>query len=211
MSCHTRPRDWYSADWLGGSIVQTMQVKLDEAKFVELFVHAVNALGGQERGMATKLNKILYFCDFAHIRRTGDPITGFEYQKLPQGPAPRAFVSVRDRLIAEGTISLRTTTDAFEYNHHIFSASRKADLSVFTESERQTVEAVVARISSMSAREVSDLSHEDAGWQMVALGESIPYASAYLGTEDHLPERLRTAIEDAASDIEEKLGPRLAR
>jgi len=130
-----------------------MQVKTDEPKFVELFVHAVNALDGQERGMATKLNKILYFSDFAHVRRTGDPITGFDYQKLRQGPAPRAFLPVRDRLIADGTLSMRATTDAFGYNHHIFSASREADLDVFDDSERETLGAVVARIVRMSARE----------------------------------------------------------
>lgn len=55
-----------------------MRTKIGEAKFVELFVHAVTALAGQERGMATELNKILYFSDFAHVRRTGYPITGVQ-------------------------------------------------------------------------------------------------------------------------------------
>lgn len=67
-----------------------MRTTVEESKFIELLVHAANSLGDSKRGMSTKLNKILYFCDFAHVRRTGDPITGFEYQKLPQGPAPRA-------------------------------------------------------------------------------------------------------------------------
>ena len=102
--------------------MNTMRVMKDEAKFVELLVHAVNTLASQERGMATRLNKILYFCDFAHVRRFGDPITGFDYQKLRQGPAPRAFAPVRDRLLADGTLSLRVSTDAIGYTHHIFRA-----------------------------------------------------------------------------------------
>lgn len=187
-----------------------MRTKPDEAKFVELFVHAVNALAGQERGMATKINKILYFSDFAHVRRTGDPITGFDYQKLRQGPAPRALVPVRDRLVTDGTLVMRSVTDEFGYNHHIFKAARSADLSVFGDLERKTIDAVVTRISSMSAREVSDLSHEDAGWQMVDLGDSIPYAAAYIGSDVEPPERLRDELEASARHMASKLGPRLA-
>lgn len=188
-----------------------MRTVASETKFVELLVHAVDALGEQVGGMATKLNKILYFCDFAHVRRTGDPITGFEYQKLPHGPAPRALVPVRDQLIADGTLSVRATTDAFGYNHHIFSTSRPANLEVFSESERATIDSVVNAIVAMSARQVSDLSHEDAGWQMVRLNETIPYSAAYLGLEAELPERLREKVETSAIDIGTKLGSRLAR
>ena len=187
-----------------------MKIKTDEAKFIELLVHAVNKLAGQGRGMSTKINKILYFCDFAHVRKTGDPITGYEYQKLPQGPAPRALVPVRDQLVANGTLSSTATTDEFGYNHHIFSASRPADLSVFNNSERQTIDGVVSKIASMSAREVSDLSHQDAGWQMATVGQSIPFASAYIGEDNAVPDRLLDQLEASAKKITAKLGPRIA-
>lgn len=191
-------------------MVMTMRTEVHEEKFVELLVHAVNELSASEKGMATKLNKILYFCDFAHVRRTGDPITGFDYQKLPQGPAPRAMMPIRDRLVAEGTLAVRTTTDAFGYNHHVFSSPREADLSVFSDAERQTIEEVISEIMHMSARQVSDLSHEDAGWQLVEVGQPIPYATAYLGNESELPERLRSVVEESARAVEKKLGSRLA-
>lgn len=105
---------------------------------------------------------------------------------------------------------MRSVTDEFGYNHHIFTAARPADLSIFSELERQTIDAVVVKIASMSAREVSDLSHEDAGWQMVDLGESIPYASAYIGADTELPERLRAEVESSARQMTSKLGSRLA-
>ena len=188
-----------------------MQIEVSESKFVELLVHAVNMLDGQGRGMATKLNKILYFCDFAHVRRSGDPITGFEYQKLPQGPAPRAMVPVRDRLIEDKTLSLQVTTDAFGYTHHILSASRDADMAVFSESERATIDDVISEIVEMSARQVSDLSHEDAAWHMAAVWEEIPYAAAYLGTDAEVPKRLQPDLERVASKMTAQLGHRLTR
>ena len=57
---------------------------------------------------------------------------------------------------------------------------------------------------------VSDLSHEDAGWQLVEVGQPIPYATAYLGNESELPERLRSVVEESARAVEKKLGSRLA-
>ena len=191
--------------------VITMRTEVNESKFIELLVHAVNTLGDSPRGMATKLNKVLYFCDFAHVRRSGDPITGFEYQKLAQGPTPRAMMPIRNRLVEDGTLTFESTIDAFGYNHHVFSASRDADLTVFSPAELETIEAVTTEIANMSARQVSDLSHEDTGWQMVELGETIPFASAYLGAETELPERLRPAIEATAAELINELEHRLAR
>ena len=61
----------------------------DEAKFTELLLHVADRLRNDRAGGATKLNKVLYFADFAHVRRHGRPISGAEYQKLAHGPAPR--------------------------------------------------------------------------------------------------------------------------
>lgn len=188
-----------------------MRTEVNEAKFVELLVYAVHALSHDDAAMATRLNKLLYFCDFAHVRRTGDPITGQDYEKLPGGPAPRVMSSTRDRLVAEGVLSQRVRTDAFGYNHHVFSAAREADLSIFSESERETIQDVVAELVEMSARQISDLSHEDAGWQMVGVGESIPYSTAYIGTGTEVPDRLQSTVEATAAELTEELGPRLAR
>jgi hypothetical protein len=79
-----------------------VKVSCDEAKFTELVLYVADRLGPDRAGGATKLNKVLFFADHAHVRRTGSPITGAEYQKLPQGPAPRRLKPVRERLVARG-------------------------------------------------------------------------------------------------------------
>jgi hypothetical protein len=38
---------------------------------------------------AIKVNKLLFHADFSAFLTHGEPITGQEYFKLPQGPAPR--------------------------------------------------------------------------------------------------------------------------
>ncbi|MFA5885459.1 MAG: Panacea domain-containing protein [Acidimicrobiia bacterium] len=74
----------------------------DEAKLTELVLLVADRLRDDRAGGATKLNKVLSFADFAHCRRTGHSITGAEYQKLPQGPAPRRLLPIRDRLLRGG-------------------------------------------------------------------------------------------------------------
>lgn len=63
-------------------------------------------LQADQSGGATKLNKVLFFADFAHVRRTGAPITGAVYQKLEHGPAARCLRPVRYQLIENGDAEL---------------------------------------------------------------------------------------------------------
>jgi hypothetical protein len=60
----------------------------DERKFRELLVLVAGRLSDDEAGGATKLNKVLYFADFAHVRRTGRSI---------RAPSTRSWRTVRHR------------------------------------------------------------------------------------------------------------------
>ena len=90
-----------------------MKTSYDEHKFTELVLHVAARLQDDHSGGATKLNKVLFFADFAHVRRTGAPITGAAYQKLDHGPAVRRLRPVRDRLVrsAMPKFSMRSSSD----------------------------------------------------------------------------------------------------
>src|SRR5215510_5956153 len=62
-------------------------MKVNLRKLMQLIVffahhEAVKPLG------KTKLFKLLYFTDVTHMRTVGEPITGAEYLKYPNGPVP---------------------------------------------------------------------------------------------------------------------------
>ncbi len=157
-----------------------MKVRYDEAKLAELLLYIAERLRGDQAGGVTKLNKILFFADFAHVRRTGRPITGAEYQKLPQGPAPRRLKPVRDSLVDAGDASV-AREELLGYELHRLLPLRRANTAVFTAAELETVEQVLADLDGLNARQVSDLSHEEAGWRLVDEGEVIPYEAALVG------------------------------
>lgn len=157
-----------------------MKVIYDETKLTELVLYVADRLQADRAGGATKLNKILFFADFAHVRRTGRPITGAEYQKLPQGPAPRRLKPVRDSLVAAGAATV-AREEFLGYELHRLVPLRPADVTVFTAAELETVEQVLADLDGLNARQVSDLSHEEAGWRLVDEGDVIPYEAALVG------------------------------
>lgn len=158
-----------------------MDVNYDERKLTELLIHVADRLASDRAGGATKVNKVLFFADFAHVRRTGSPITGADYQKLEHGPAPRRLKPVRDRLIADGDADLRAE-DFLGYVVHRLVPNRAADLSLFSVDELATIDKVIEDLEGLNARQVSDLSHEEAGWRLVEMGEVIPYEAALVGS-----------------------------
>lgn len=157
-----------------------MDTTYDERKFTELLVYVAARLQADGAGGATKLNKVLFFAEFAHVRRAGRPITGAIYQKLQHGPAARRLLPVRDRLVASGEAELRPD-EFLGYQQHRLVPLRSADLSVFAPDELATVDKVLADLEGLNGRQVSDLSHEEAGWRLVEFGDDIPYAAALVG------------------------------
>lgn len=157
-----------------------MNITYDERKFTEMLLYVAAQLAADRAGGATKLNKVLYFADFAHVRRTGSAITGAEYQKLPQGPAPRRLLPVREQLVAND--EAQVSREAFlGYEVHRLVPLRPADTSVFSTTELETIDSVLSDLAGLNARQVSDLSHEEAGWQLTDDGQVIPYESALVG------------------------------
>lgn len=172
----------------------------DQEKLGELLLYVAGRLDDDPAGGATKLNKVLFFAEFSHIRTYGFPITGEPYQRLPQGPAPRHLIPVRERLIADGAAALRPVK-YFGRTQHRLVPRRDPDMSKFSSSEIEIVDQVIAAFRGKSAAEVSRISHEEIGWQLVDDGEDIPFATAFLDSRDAVTETSRRHAEEIASRL----------
>jgi hypothetical protein len=174
-----------------------MEVTYDEAKLTELVLYVAGRLRGDRSGGATKLNKVLYFADFAHTRQHGRPITGAEYRKLPQGPAPRRLKPVRDGLIETKQADL--VEDTFlGYRLDRLVPLRDADTSLFTEKELATIDKVLDDLSNLTSTQVSELSHAEPWWSLLDEGDVVPYDLAFIPQEQvSTPTSRRLAAEVA--------------
>lgn len=160
-------------------------------KFKELILYIAQASEGDSTFGATKLNKILFFCDFLSYRAYGEPVTGQRYFKLPFGPAPRALVPVVNELLEEEAC-VKVQRSRFGLPQDTIFAKREANLDIFKPREIALADFVMRQLRDNDATEVSNLSHEFIGWQLANDREDIPYETIFLGD----PRRLTLTEEE---------------
>jgi Protein of unknown function (DUF4065) len=166
-------------------------MEADEAKLAELILYVAERILQDPSGGAIKINKILYFAEFSHVRAHGTPITGATYQKLRTGPAPRRLLPIRQQLIDDGFAGLRIDQH-FGYPLHRLIPLRSPDLSSFVPTELSMADEVVRDLWGKTAAETSRESHKDMAWKLFEEGEDIPFATAYLARKVLPPtERVR--------------------
>ncbi len=181
--------------------MDSMDVAYDEDKFAELLLHVASRLQGDRAGGATKLNKVLFFVEFTHLRRHHRVVSGSQFQKLPHGPAPHQLLPVRRRLIDSGAAEL-IEEDFLGRPQHRLVPKRPADLTRFTVEELQTIEDVLAQLAGMTGTQVSELSHQEPGWRLTEIGETIPFSTAFLD----FPQAATPTSERLSKSVAERYG-----
>jgi len=177
-------------------------IAAEDEKLGELLLYVAHRLEDDPRGGATKINKVLFFSEFAFMRTHGRPITGVEYQKLDRGPAPRRLLPIRNWLIESGAARLDSS---FSYGYPLsrLIPLRDFNRALFSEEEIAQVDEVIEDLRSRTAIQASDMSHREIGWRMVEKGETIPYEAAYLVPSFEVTDKVRRHAEELASRLSE--------
>jgi uncharacterized phage-associated protein len=152
-------------------------------KFKELIIYLARESEGDDHFGMVKLNKLLFNIDFLAYRRFGQSVTGQEYQALPFGPAPRSVLPVLNSMEEDGDVAIREET-LYGYTQKRPLALRQADIHLFSQDEIALIAHLLLRFRDMSAKQISELSHNFLGWSLANEGETIPYAVALLGREE---------------------------
>ncbi|MFA7100674.1 MAG: Panacea domain-containing protein [Bacilli bacterium] len=162
-----------------------LKVKNPQAKMRELILYISEQLSDDPKFGSTKLNKVLFFADFLHYRNKGESITGQEYWKLANGPAPRCFIPLRQEMIKEGIFDI-LPRDYWGEIQQVPTAKRKSNLSAFTGYEIALVDHVIEKLKPCDANECSNKSHNYLGllWDLIELKETIPYNIALVTRAD---------------------------
>ena len=168
----------------------------DTTKFREAIVYIAKQCSEDKKFGATKLNKILYYSDFYAYRSLGQPITGAEYQRLSEGPAPRGLLDVRESLIDDGSIEVQSHL-YYNFVQQRITALREPNISVFSEDELDIINEVIQELWDMKASEVSELSHQEIGWQVTKESETIPFRTAWISAQPLTPEQIELGKEVA--------------
>lgn len=133
-------------------------VSYDAAKVRHIVLYLIERMGGV---FVTKMNKLLFYCDFLSFRRTGFGMTGLRYKAMQYGPVPENWGNVYDSL---GGVEMNETITSSQSTGIRLESKETSDTSSLTEEGRQVLEDICSRFSAMTARDISLASHKEKGW-----------------------------------------------
>lgn len=188
-----------------------MNIHFMPERFKQLLLYILEKCGGKPNVGETVLYKLLYFCDFNFFELYEKPLTGMKYRKMQYGPVP-------DQKLYHGTIAsmeesgiLRKVVrpyvnDTVQTRYMNFVS---ADMSVFCDDLDKAirlVDAVIDRLSNMSARQIEDHSHGDYPWQSSQMNHEIDYSLVFSRTgefaqRDYDAEFIQAGATDVTNDL----------
>ncbi|MCC7430686.1 SocA family protein [bacterium] len=174
----------------------------NQDKMRELILYISLLSESDEKFGVTKLNKLLFFIDFSAFKVLGNSVTGEEYQKLPQGPAPRYFLPLRNKMEQAKEILVRKEIFGNFSQDKIF-ALREPNLSVFTPNEIDLIHRVVDENKGKNATQISEESHNFIGWKLANDKETIPYETV-LADFDYEPTAEDFELADSLETLAQK-------
>lgn len=125
----------------------------------------------------TKINKLLFYADFKHFKEYSLSITGSRYARITYGPVPDNYQYYVAFLKDSKSISIEEVFFNDNAAEKIIS-TEKPDLSIFSDSELQTLLEVKKYFKNFSAKKISEFSHEEAGYVHTKNSDSISYLYA---------------------------------
>lgn len=111
----------------------------------------------------TKLNKLLFYADFFHYKRTGYSITGTSYRAIPHGPVPSEFDKLYIKLVDDGLIQM-LEIEVRDIHGEAIKAFDPFNEALFSKSEVESLAKIVAEFRSKTATQIVKISHREKAW-----------------------------------------------
>lgn len=153
-------------------------------KFKEVILYILNRVGAKPNVGETVIYKLLYFIDFDFYEKYEEHLLGGTYIKNHYGPTPVEFNKIISDMIAQNEV-MKVTSKYFKYPQKKYLPIRTPELEVLRAHELKHIDEVLSRLSSKTAKELSDLSHKDVPWITAKEGKPIDYESVFYRTKEY--------------------------
>jgi len=153
-------------------------MRFNNQKFNNLVHYICHKCDNAEILGATKLNKILWYCDVFSYRWMGKSMTGEKYIKRQYGPVPSHIISTLNELEWDGKIATRDK-EYFGHRKKEYISLKRPDISLFTSDDISMVDDIIDIIClEHTAKSISHSTH-DRIWELAEIGEEIPYYTIF--------------------------------
>ena len=145
---------------------------------LEKFFEAIKYFCFPERVFKTKLMKYLFYADFAHFKKYAVSITGARYARLPYGPVPDQFEKWLSALTSEDELVTKEEEWNNDFPGEVYVCHAPPSLSIFSPSELSVLAAVKQVFQPYNAKKISEISHNEYGYQETETAHLISYRYA---------------------------------
>ena len=147
-------------------------------KFKNMILYLVKRQGGV---LKTKLNKLLWYCDFLYFKESSVSITGAQYVRIKLGQVPDHYELIFANMIHEGLIDKNEipfqTKDGTQQGEE-FTTLVEPDKSLFTEKEIQVMDSIADTFREDTSTSIMEKSHREAAYLKCEDGDIISYEYA---------------------------------
>lgn len=171
--------------------IEIPQKRLD--KFKNVFLYILQKIGAKPNVGLTVLYKLLYFIDFDYYEKYEEQLMGLTYIKNHHGPTPKEFIKVIEEMRENNEVE-EISSKYFQFEQRKYLPLKTPDLSKLNGREVEAINAVLAKLSDMSATELSNYSHGDVPWMTHNDGEEISYESVFYRNDPYSVRRYEDEI-----------------
>jgi putative zinc finger/helix-turn-helix YgiT family protein len=130
--------------------------------------------------LKTKLNKLLWYCDFLNFKETSLSISGSQYVRLQYGPVPKYYDFITDIMHNEGLVDKKEVV--FNVRKGVigeeFTTLVEPDESTFSETEIQVMDFVADTFRNETSTSIMNKSHKETAYVKSEDGDIISYEYA---------------------------------
>jgi transcriptional regulator with XRE-family HTH domain len=154
-------------------------------KFKQVLLYILSKVGGKSNIGQTVLYKLLYFIDFDYYEKYEEQLIGARYMRNTHGPTPVAFAKIIKELEDAGKIeTIKSKFYKYEQTKYLVNPNDTIDLSGLSGTDVAHIDWELARLSDMTATQISALSHKDTPWKIAKEKEYLDYELVFYRPEE---------------------------
>ncbi|MDP6542556.1 MAG: DUF4065 domain-containing protein [Phycisphaerae bacterium] len=151
--------------------------RFDSKRFASVVVWFCDRLDGFFR---TKINKLLFYADFLNFKTATISLTGVAYRKAPLGMVPTDYGKLLGWMEDEGILVCQEVEFPNGNMGYRYVSGPQANLvkTAFSEHEEKVLEYVADELGKLTAKAISEKSHQEAAWKDAEDGKVVSYQVA---------------------------------
>lgn len=153
-------------------------------KFKEILLYVLEKIGARPNVGESVLYKILYFIDFDYYEKYEEQLMGATYIRNHYGPTPVEFTKIVSEM-EKGNEIEKVETKFYKYPQTKYFPRREPQLNLLTGQETALIDDVINRLGHLTAKEISDYSHQDVPWMTAQEGMPIDYEAVFYRTPEY--------------------------